>query len=833
MRTLLARTIFLLGLALSHSAQATPALNVQPYICAGCTLFIAWSGISAPSSTDWIGLYTPGAPNGSYIKRQYSTGTASGTISITFPENAAFGSYELRLFTADTFNVIATATITVAPTVGGQVKNGSSALLGATIALDGVPCATSHPGGYGCFVPYGWSGTITASLGGYVFTPASHSVSNVTNGVGSLNFETTTASQVSGAITVLGAPLAGVAMTGSNGASCTATDTSGQYTCTFPTGWSGTIVPTLAGRSFSPPSRNYSSVGASQNSQNYTATVGSNPATLSMQQYVCPGCAHDATWSGIATPSPTDWIGFYAPGAPDYAYLARHNTTGTASGTIPFTLPTLGYTTWGTFELRLFANNARLATTTVSMNPVVLGLVKVNGSDFAGATIMLDGVPCTTTPPAGYWGCIVPAYNWSGTIEISAPGYVFTPASRTATNITTLVTGFDFNATSPTVSGTVTAGGSPLAGVAITGSDGALCNASTDSSGQYTCSVPPGWSGTITPTLLHNAFSPASRSYTNVTVAQTAQNYASSEVYQVSGSAILNGLALANVTFTATNGGTCSTTSGQYACTVPAGWSGTVTPSAAGYSFSPASRNYSSVSTDQTTQGFTATLDTATAPLYFVHVDHLNTPREIYDASQQIRWKWGQQEPFGVNVPDENPSALGSFEFALRFPGQYFDKETNLTQNWFRDYDAALGAYKQSDPIGLRGGLNTYQYVHANPTGATDPTGRLVFVIPVVLIGEAFVNVAVAGIGLAVGALIANEVLGGSAVESRGQNDPVRGQRPFDPGRDCDGKCNRCPPPIYWDAPGDAHGSTGGSHWHGIIWNQDPETCMCYPFRVD
>ena len=47
------------------------------------------------------------------------------------------------------------------------------------------------------------------------------------------------------------------------------------------------------------------------------------------------------------------------------------------------------------------------------------------------------------------------------------------------------------------------------------------------------------------------------------------------------------------------------------------------------------------------------------------------------------------------------------FEFPLRLPGQYADKETGLFYNSFRDYDPQTGRYVQSDPIGLRGGLNT------------------------------------------------------------------------------------------------------------------------------
>jgi RHS repeat-associated protein len=95
----------------------------------------------------------------------------------------------------------------------------------------------------------------------------------------------------------------------------------------------------------------------------------------------------------------------------------------------------------------------------------------------------------------------------------------------------------------------------------------------------------------------------------------------------------------------------------------------------------------------------------------------------VADATGTTVWRWDQQEPFGVNVPDENPSALGAFEFPLRFPGQYADKETNLHYNYFRDYDPGLGRYVQSDPIGLDGGLNLYVYVDSDPIGDVDPEG--------------------------------------------------------------------------------------------------------------
>lgn len=86
-------------------------------------------------------------------------------------------------------------------------------------------------------------------------------------------------------------------------------------------------------------------------------------------------------------------------------------------------------------------------------------------------------------------------------------------------------------------------------------------------------------------------------------------------------------------------------------------------------------------------------------------------------------WRWEQQEPFGSNPADQNPSGLGVFDLPLRFAGQRYDVETGLHYNYYRNFDSSIGGYKESDLIGLQGGLNTYAYVAASPLSRIDPLG--------------------------------------------------------------------------------------------------------------
>ncbi len=193
------RTVTGVGVPAGASLSASPTP-----IPAGGTLTAAWSGIAAPTPTDWLALYAPGAADTAFLAWRYTTGAASDSMPFIIPATLAPGTYELRLFADNSYTRL----------------------------------ATSNP-----------------------------------------------------------------------------------LTVTVP----------AASLSVSP-------------------TSGS------------PGTTVTAAWSGIAAPTPTDWVGLYTSGAADTALLASRYTTGAASGSAALRIP--ASLAPGTYELRLFANDSftRLAT---------------------------------------------------------------------------------------------------------------------------------------------------------------------------------------------------------------------------------------------------------------------------------------------------------------------------------------------------------------------------------------------------------------------------------------------------------------------------------------
>jgi RHS repeat-associated protein len=103
---------------------------------------------------------------------------------------------------------------------------------------------------------------------------------------------------------------------------------------------------------------------------------------------------------------------------------------------------------------------------------------------------------------------------------------------------------------------------------------------------------------------------------------------------------------------------------------------------------------------------------------YYYHNDHLATPQKMTDSSGTVVWA-ADYKPFG-----EATVIISTITNNLRFPGQYYDAETGLHYNYYRDYDPTTGKFLQADPIGIQAGSNhLYTYGGNNPIIFIDPFG--------------------------------------------------------------------------------------------------------------
>jgi hypothetical protein len=150
------------------------------------------------------------------------------------------------------------------------------------------------------------------------------------------------------------------------------------------------------------------------------------------------------------------------------------------------------------------------------------------------------------------------------------------------------------------------AGNAGIAGAVISWTDGSAKTATADTSGNYSIIVPYLWSGTVTPSLTGYTFTPVNRTYTNGAADQPAQNFTSDAItYTISGNA---GAAGATVSWKDGSAKTATADSlGAYSFTVSYNWSGTVTPSQAGYMFTPESLAYANVLEPKLQQNYAAT----------------------------------------------------------------------------------------------------------------------------------------------------------------------------------------------------------------------------------
>ena len=318
-----------------------PSLVASPEtVTPGGTVTASWSGISNPSSRDWIGLYMAGA-DGSYWNWVYassctrSPGSAkeSGTCAFGVPDNVPNGNYELRLFANDGFIRIATSnSFTVGPVNLPVV---------AIVASDST-ASEGNAADTGVFTVSRTGSTTSSLTVNYIVS------GTATNGT---DYQT----------------LAGSVMIGSGQNTATITVTTIDDNQAE---GNETVMVTL--------SANAAYTVGTPSSATITITdddTPPGPSLVASPETVAPGGTVTASWSGISNPTSRDWIGLYAFGSSgsywNWVYASScTQSAGSAkeSGTCPFGVP--GNVPNGNYELRLFANGgmSRIATS----NPFIV-----------------------------------------------------------------------------------------------------------------------------------------------------------------------------------------------------------------------------------------------------------------------------------------------------------------------------------------------------------------------------------------------------------------------------------------------------------------------------
>ena len=234
----------------------------------------------------------------------------------------------------------------------------------------------------------------------------------------------------------------------------------------------------------------------------------------------------------------------------------------------------------------------------------ISGKVTLGGSGLSGVTVTLSGsqTGTSTTDGSGNYSFTLQA-GGTYTITPSLAGYAFTPSSQTFNNLSANQT-VDFTAVPTyTISGQVTLSGSGLSGVTMTLSGSQSGSTTTDTSGNYSFTVPGSGSYTITPSWASYTFTPPSKTFNNLSGNQVANFVATAPTYTISGQVTLSGSALSGVTMTLSGSQSGSTTtdgSGNYSFSVQGGGNYTVTPSLTGYMFAPPSQSYTNLADNQT-----------------------------------------------------------------------------------------------------------------------------------------------------------------------------------------------------------------------------------------
>jgi len=233
--------------------------------------------------------------------------------------------------------------------------------------------------------------------------------------------------------------------------------------------------------------------------------------------------------------------------------------------------------------------------TPTAITYTISGRVGIEGVEMNG----LPGNPISG--PDGSYSATV-EYGWNGVVTPIKEGYIFKPDKKEYPPVKSDLAGQNYTSERKTL---LITGSTGEPGVTMKGLPG---NPVTGPGGVYSVKVEYGWSGTVTPTKEGYEFSPPEMTYTNVTENQPVQDYTATVLtYTISGTTGIAGAKMKGLP-----GEPTTDQNGYYTAIVDYGFSGTVEPTLDGWSFTPASKIYTKVTSDRLNENYTASMITLT-----------------------------------------------------------------------------------------------------------------------------------------------------------------------------------------------------------------------------
>ncbi len=115
-----------------------------------------------------------------------------------------------------------------------------------------------------------------------------------------------------------------------------------------------------------------------------------------------------------------------------------------------------------------------------------------------------------------------------------------------------------------------------------------------------------------------------------------------------------------------------------------------------------------------------ARVDTSGSPAYY-SFDALGSARQVTDSRGTVLNNY-DNDPFGIQGTTSE-----TISNPFRFVGHLgvMHEDNGLEFMRARYYDSTLGRFLSEDPVGIRGGLNLYEYVDNAPTSLVDPSGLI------------------------------------------------------------------------------------------------------------